>query len=371
MLGCLLTAGVLLGAAPAGAATVPTAVGTWSCCGSGGAGAQTWVITSAKGKLSGTGYEGNTPFSPISGSTSGTSVTIVTGPYTSDPGYTATFVGTLSASGTSMSGTWTSNQRQSGTWTATRTAGSPTTSTGPKTKEEEEKASKKKHKALLPTSMIVNCNLESPDTPFAFFECTTEVFNASLTEPLPVPTGSVSFAVNPGGSGGFKGVNVCLLKASELGGNSAFCSVDYTPPAEGIPIGSQPPITGTYSGNSTFASSNAQPRSPLPQVPQASAQQSGSSVQLQMSCPAQTPCSGTVQMVASGAQAASLHAVAAGSALVASGGYSIAAHSRAVVKLRLTSRGKALLKKHKHHLILTLKILPKTGSPAHKAIVLK
>ena len=86
--------------------------------------------------------------------------------------------------------------------------------------------------------------------------------------------GSVSFAVNPGGAGGFRSANLCDLKRSELGGNSAFCPVLYLPPPGGIPIGSQPPITGTYSGSGVFASSAAQPRSPLPQVPQASAGQS-------------------------------------------------------------------------------------------------
>ena len=46
--------------------------------------------------------------------------------------------------------------------------------------------------------MIINCNQEMPDTPLAFFECTTEVSNASTTEPLPTPSGIVSFTVNPG-----------------------------------------------------------------------------------------------------------------------------------------------------------------------------
>ncbi len=46
--------------------------------------------------------------------------------------------------------------------------------------------------------MVVNCNQEMPDTPNAFFECFVEVFNASLSEPLAVPSGSVSFVVPPG-----------------------------------------------------------------------------------------------------------------------------------------------------------------------------
>lgn len=301
-------------------------------------------------------------------------MTIVTGPYITDPGYSATFTGTLSASGTSMSGSWKSNVGQSGTWTATRTAGSPTTQPSKKQQEEEKKkeeAKRKKKKPKLDTAMVIGCNQEMPDTPLAYFECTVEVSNASTTEPLPTPSGVVSFTVNPGGGGGFRGANACSLKASEIGGNSAFCSVRYWPPAEGIPIGSQPPISGSYPGNSTFGPSSAQPSSPLPQIPQASAQQSGSSVPLTMTCPAQALCTGTAKLAASGAQASAVHAGAAASAVVATGSYSIAAHGRATVKLHLTARGKSLIKKHHRHLIVTLEIIPTTGSATHKSIVLK
>lgn len=370
--------GAMLSAGSAGAAGSPSAAGTWSCCGAGGAGIQTWVIKSSGGRLSGGGYNGGSEFSPISGSVSGTSVTIVTGPYITDRGYSATFTGKLSASGTSMSGSWKSNVGQSGTWTATRTAGSPTTQPSKKQEEEKKKEEKakeeakaKKKTAKLATSMIIGCNQEMPDTPLAYFECTVEVSNASTTEPLPTPSGVVTFTVNPGAGGGFRGVNACSLKASEIGGNTAFCSVKYWPPAEGIPIGAQPPITGTYPGNSTFGASSAQPSSPLPQIPQASAQQSGSSVPLKMTCPAQAVCTGTAQLAASGAQASALDAGAAASAVVASGSYSIAAHGRATVKLHLTARGRSLIKKHHRHLIVTLEIIPKTGSATHKAIVLK
>ncbi len=377
LLCCLLVAAALVDGATADATTTtPSVAGSWSCCGAGGAAEQSFAITESGGSLSGTASTSAGPFSPISGSISGTSVTIVTGPYTTDPGYTATFLGTLSANGESMSGTWSSNIGQSGTWSATRTSGSPTTTTEtPQEKQakEKEEAAKKKPKGKQPTTMIIFCNQEMPDTPTAYFECTVEVINASLTEPLAVPSGSVSFAVNPGGSGGFRGSNVCNLKASELASNSSFCSIIYlaVPPGS-IPIGSQPPITGTYSGDNVFASNTAEPRSPLPDVPQVNAQATGSDVPLTMTCPSQTICTGTAQMTATGTQASAKgSAAAAATVLVASGRYSILAHKKAKVKLRLSKRGKTLLKKHHRHLVLTLEIKPKTGAPVSKAIVLK
>jgi hypothetical protein len=62
-------------------------------------------------------------FSPISGTATGGSVSLTTGPYSDGSGYSATFTGTISADNNSMSGTWQSNASQSGTWTATRTSG--------------------------------------------------------------------------------------------------------------------------------------------------------------------------------------------------------------------------------------------------------
>jgi hypothetical protein len=100
--------------------------GTWSCCGSGGAGAQTWTIKSVSsgGAVSGSGGGGGITF-PITGHVSGNSVTLTTGPYNQLKTYTATFKGTVSSNGKSMSGTWSSDEHQSGTWTATRTSAPP------------------------------------------------------------------------------------------------------------------------------------------------------------------------------------------------------------------------------------------------------
>jgi hypothetical protein len=112
---------LLAGAAQSRSATTAGAAqgltGTWICCGAGGAAAQVWVI-------SGSGGEGRLPggdvFSSISASLSGNEVDIVTTYNGFAPGYVATFKGTLSDNGASMSGTWESNKNQHGTWTATR-----------------------------------------------------------------------------------------------------------------------------------------------------------------------------------------------------------------------------------------------------------
>jgi hypothetical protein len=113
-------------AATAGASTTHDLTGSWDCCGSGGAAAQIFKITSmdlSSGSFSGTAtYPSGTAFSPISGTASGNSVSLTTGPYYGSS-YSATFTGTISADNNTMSGTWQSNASQSGTWTATRTSG--------------------------------------------------------------------------------------------------------------------------------------------------------------------------------------------------------------------------------------------------------
>ena len=101
----------------------PDLTGTWACCGGGGAAAQNFVITSGKGALAGKGVlPGGDVFAKITGSVGGDAVTIVTAYNSFAPGYVATFVGTLSEDGGTITGTWTSNRGQGGTWTASRSA---------------------------------------------------------------------------------------------------------------------------------------------------------------------------------------------------------------------------------------------------------
>ncbi len=95
--------------------------GTWNCCGAGGAATQDFVITDSGGSLSGTGVApSGGVFADITGSVSGDDVTIVTTYNEFAAGYVATFTGTISEDGTTMSGDWSSNRDPSGTWTATR-----------------------------------------------------------------------------------------------------------------------------------------------------------------------------------------------------------------------------------------------------------
>jgi hypothetical protein len=116
----LLVLGVAAIAVPSGASGANGSLaGTWACCGAGGAAEQTWVLTAdGKGDGSGNGLSW-----PMTWSNGGGAVTIVTGPYRTLPGYTATFTGTLSADGKTITGTWSDTYGQHGEFTAT---GSPT-----------------------------------------------------------------------------------------------------------------------------------------------------------------------------------------------------------------------------------------------------
>jgi PASTA domain len=125
---CLVvTVWMLVAAGVTGASAAQDLRGTWSCCGSGGAAAQTWTISSmnlASGSFSGHGA-GNAYTFPIKGRVSGSSVTLTTGPYKQLPTYSATFTGKVSGGGARLSGSWKSNESQTGSWTAARTSKPP------------------------------------------------------------------------------------------------------------------------------------------------------------------------------------------------------------------------------------------------------
>lgn len=121
---------LLIGTGQATASTTHDLTGTWSCCGPGGASAQTWTITAmdkASGNFSGTGLGGSIKMN-ITGNANGTAVTLTTAYVGSS--YAATFKGTLSGDSKQMAGSWESTSSQKGTWTATRpsapTPGDPT-----------------------------------------------------------------------------------------------------------------------------------------------------------------------------------------------------------------------------------------------------
>jgi len=117
-----VTCALLCAVAVAHAGAATNLNGTWLCCGGGGAAAQNFAITEAKGALHGTAkLPSGKAFAKITGTVAGRKVRIVTTYLASfSPGYVATFVGTVSANGKKMSGTWKSNASQTGTWVATR-----------------------------------------------------------------------------------------------------------------------------------------------------------------------------------------------------------------------------------------------------------
>jgi hypothetical protein len=111
----LLASLVALAIVPTTASADASLAGTWSCCGAGGAGGQTWTLRGdGKGDGSGNGLSW-----PMTWSNAGGAVTIVTGPYRTLPAYTATFTGTLSADGKTITGTWSDTYGQHGEFTAT------------------------------------------------------------------------------------------------------------------------------------------------------------------------------------------------------------------------------------------------------------
>ena len=129
VMSALATCGVLGWAAgPAAASTTHDLRGTWDCCADFVAAQQTFDITTmdlSSGKFSGDACTGSpcSPFSPITGTATGNSVTLITGPYLNYPDYSATFTGTISADNNSMSGTWQDTGGRSSSWTATRVGG--------------------------------------------------------------------------------------------------------------------------------------------------------------------------------------------------------------------------------------------------------
>jgi hypothetical protein len=205
--------------------------GTWECCGEGGAAAQNFVITDNGGSLSGQGLQpGGASFAVISGTQSGSSVTIVTTYEASfAPGYVATFVGTVS--GETMSGSWTSNAGQSGTWTARLAAGTGTS---------------KKTTAPGSSFTAVECTISvvAPDTS----TCTAQVAGFDAKHPVS-PTGSVAFTATSGTVG-----SSCSLTATPGSPGISSCTVSYLPSPALMP-GQPAPVTAHYAGDSNFKAS--------------------------------------------------------------------------------------------------------------------
>ncbi|MGO9793997.1 MAG: hypothetical protein ACLP8S_32115 [Solirubrobacteraceae bacterium] len=229
-----LAASLMFGVSAASAA--PNITGTWTCCGTTStgttqAGAQVFAITeSDSGALSGSGL---TPtgsvFSTITGSVSGSTATIVTTyNMNDDPGYVATFTGTISADGSTMSGSWSSTFNgqatgQEGTWTATLTSKRPSA-----------------------TQVICNYDVATgTDT------CGANVADAGAP-PTITPTGQVNFTSNFGGT--FLG-DSCTLTPTPDSPGVASCTVQFLPPSTQpvIPPGG---VSATYAGDAQHAGSS-------------------------------------------------------------------------------------------------------------------
>ena len=232
------TPGVTLAASPTNIS------GTWTCCGTTSpgttqAGTQDWAITeSSSGVLTGTGLTpSGSVFATITGSQSGSNVTIVT-TYTVDVGYVATFTGTVSASGTTMSGNWSSTDDgsstgQSGSWIASLVGGTGTTTTGTTTTTPRR-----------PSVTLVVCNYTFADDTDV---CTATVGDA--TGQAAQPTGTVAFTSTVPGTT-FSGGGSCALAPQTGDVGVTSCSVSY----EGTETQSLQ-ATASYSGDSTFAPS--------------------------------------------------------------------------------------------------------------------
>ncbi len=167
-------AALALGAPAAHAADI---TGTWDMA-SPDIADQTWTFTTGTGTLAGYGAGG--PYTwPMEGTISGNAVQIKT-TYNELPSYTAYLVGTVSADGTTMSGTWdTSGFASAATstlvWAGTRRGAGPAPQPG----------------APKPAGVQVICN-RGPD-PDSVFICTATV--GGTTAP---PTGTVKWSRRQG-----------------------------------------------------------------------------------------------------------------------------------------------------------------------------
>lgn len=191
--------------------------------------------------------------------------------------YVATLRVVVSSDGTSWSGTASDNNGTSGIETGRRISGPGQSVTQ------------------------VFCDLESPDTPGAVFTCTAVVGDARGFGQLVAPTGTVSFALDAGAGGGLE-QSSCTLALSQTGGDTAMCSVLYRPPAGGVPIGSEPSLTASYGGDTTFMPSSGRPIGLGPQNAQAATAQTAIAQAVDQNA---TDCLDQAQSATVGGQASS------------------------------------------------------------------
>jgi hypothetical protein len=338
--------------APTGAFAATNISGTWDCCGAGGAAEQDFVITDSSGSLSGKGLlPGGTSFAVISGSVSASSVTIVTTYEASfDAGYVATFVGTLEAGGQGMSGTWSSNEGQSGSWSATLAGSAPATT--------------KKGSSFTAVQCIISTVALETST------CTAQVAGYGSSHPVS-PTGSVSFSASSGtiGSG-------CVLAATPGSPGISSCTVSYVPSATLSP-GTPPPVSAHYSGDSNFGPSSGTssyvPHSVVlfedesvaadTEVPDGATTE-GIPVDLTNTNPFPVSADETLTVSGYPPVANSSSAVAARTQVIGRGSFNVAPLRTIASKVKLTSGGAELLKKHKRLTAMLVVVTKRRGQPS-------
>ena len=246
-------------------------------------------------------------------------------------GYSASGVETLSSGGLSWTGTYKDIIGTSGTLTATRPSLPVFTAPG----STEPRAA----------AIQVLCNYEVAP---ANFTCTASVGDASGETPAAIPTGTVSFTAT---SGGFSPLPKCALVATPGSPDVASCSVTYTPVAK-IPTGTQPPVTGAYSGDATFAPSAAKAGtgaviSPIVKT----AKSTGEGATTTVSCPTgPTSCPVTAVLSAeeSGGGAGTASKSKRRTITLGSKSITLKGGQRSTLTVTLNQAGKHLLSKHRH-----------------------
>jgi hypothetical protein len=345
MLGGLLAIAAL-GSLPSAAGAELNVSGTWNAvyhCEAGACAGQTRQITialtqsagstSVAGKVSGTGPNGEALEGTVTGSLAGHALTLEG---IGTAGYTAKGVETISENGLDWTGSYEDNSGTHGTFTAVREA-PPTTPVGTR-----------------PSAIQVLCNLVVASGDFT---CTAQVGDASTTKPSVIPTGNVKFLAI-GERGGFTPTESCTLQPTTGSPNVASCAVTYIPPTGGIPTGSPVPVSGTYEGDSTFATSTVQAGVGANVSPTASAASSASeSASTTVTCPnGVVSCPVTVQLSVVEEGNAVSAKVKRRTVTIGSKAATISGGAKKKITVSLNKAGKRLLARH-HHLSARLEVI--------------
>jgi hypothetical protein len=282
--------------------------------------------TAVTGQLTGTSQNGEELNGAITGSLVGHTLTLE-GKGTKKV-YTAKGTETISEDGLSWTGTYEDSANTSGTFTAVREA-PPAETAGAR-----------------PSAIEVLCTLEVASGDFT---CTAQVGDAGTTGTSTVPTGPVKFLAI-GNRGTFTPTETCTLAQTTGSADVASCSVTYVPPSGGIPVNTAVPVSATYAGNSTFASSTAQAGAGPNISPSVSVAASATeSATTTVGCPAgvvSCPVTVAVTVVEEGKAVSAK--VKRRTVTIGSRSVRISGGKKAKITVTLNAAGKRLLAKHKH-----------------------